>query len=125
MGVQERTGGAHGVDDHERDEQAAGVPVSLFVELVGFLASAVSLVLWWPQAVRVWRFRHDPNGLGGVSVPTQVLLLANAALWAVYALLTESFWVGAPGLVNAPLAVGTIALVRRSRVPRVYEEAVR
>ena len=125
MGVQERTGGAQGVDDLEPDEQVAGVPVNLFVELVGFLASAVSLVLWWPQAVRVWRFRHDAGGLGGVSVPTQVLLLANAALWAVYALLTESFWVGAPGLVNAPLAVGTIALVRRSRVPRQYEEAVR
>jgi uncharacterized protein with PQ loop repeat len=116
----ERSEGAQGVDDHEHDEQAAGVPVNLVIELVGFLASAVSLVLWWPQAARVWRFRHAPDGLGGVSIPTQALLLANAALWAVYALLTGSFWVGAPGLVNAPLALGTIALVRRSRGPQAH-----
>lgn len=126
VGAQEdRSGGVRDVDDHEQDAQAAGVPVNLFVELVGFLASAVSLVLWWPQAVRVWQLRHDGTELGGVSIATQVLLLANALLWAVYALLTGSFWVGAPGLVNAPLALGTIALVRRSRLPRTYEQAVR
>ncbi|WP_315096660.1 hypothetical protein [uncultured Cellulomonas sp.] len=89
--------------------------MGLHVEVVGFLASLLSLVLWWPQAARVWRYRHDGSRLGGVSLPTQVLLLANAALWAVYALLTGSFWVGAPGLVNAPLAVATIAVLLRSR----------
>jgi hypothetical protein len=115
--VHQRIGpeGARRADD-DADEQVAGVPVSLVVELVGFLASAVSLVLWWPQAARVWHLRHDGTELGGVSITTQALLLANALLWAVYALLTGSFWVGAPGLVNAPLAVGTIALVRRSRL---------
>ncbi|WP_421732711.1 hypothetical protein [Cellulomonas sp.] len=97
--------------------------MDLHVELVGFVASVLSLVLWWPQAVRVWRLRHDGSGLGGVSIPTQVLLLANAALWAVYAVLTGSFWVGAPGLVNAPLALSTIVLVRRSRVPADRDRA--
>lgn len=87
----------------------------LLTEGVGFLASAVSFVLWWPQAARVWRHRHDRGQLGGVSISTQVLLLVNASLWGVYAVFTGSFWVGAPGLVNAPLALLTIALLRRSR----------
>jgi uncharacterized protein with PQ loop repeat len=87
----------------------------LLAEGIGFLASAVSLVLWWPQAARVWRHRHDGGQLGGVSLSTQVLLLVNAALWGAYAVVTGSFWVGAPGLVNAPLALLTMALLRRSR----------
>ncbi|KQR12234.1 hypothetical protein [Cellulomonas sp. Leaf334] len=87
----------------------------LLTEGIGFLASAVSFVLWWPQAARVWRHRRDGGRLGGVSITSQVLLVVNAALWGGYAFVTGSFWVGAPGLVNAPLAVGTIVLLRRSR----------
>lgn len=90
-------------------------PSALLIEGIGFLASAVSLVLWWPQAARVWRHRHDDGRLGGVSITSQVLLVVNAALWGGYAVVTGSFWVGAPGLVNAPLAVATIVLLRRSR----------
>lgn len=88
---------------------------ALLTEAVGFLASAVSFVLWWPQAARVWRHRDDGGRLGGVSIGSQVLLVLNAALWGGYAVATGSFWVGAPGLVNAPLALGTIVLLRRSR----------
>ena len=90
----------------------------LLTEGIGFVASVISLVLWWPQAARVWRHRHDGGQLGGVSISTQVLLLGNAALWGAYAVVTGSFWVGAPGLVNVPLALLTIALVRRSRGSR-------
>ncbi|GAA2727969.1 hypothetical protein [Cellulomonas aerilata] len=83
-------------------------------EVAGLAGSVVSLVLWWPQALVVWRCRRDPDGLGGVSVSSQVLLLANAVLWGVYALATDSLWVGAPGLVNAPLALVTISILRRA-----------
>ncbi len=83
-------------------------------ELTGLAGSLVSLVLWWPQALLVWRCRHSPDRLRGVSVPSQVLLLLNALLWGVYAVATQSLWVGAPGLVNAPLAVVTIAVVLRA-----------
>ena len=94
---------------------------ALLTEAIGFVASVVSLVLWWPQAARVWRHRHDGGQLGGVSISTQVLLLVNAALWGAYAVATGSFWVGAPGLVNVPLALLTITLLRRARgsAPRV------
>jgi len=85
------------------------------VEIIGFAASAVSFVLWWPQAVRVWRCRHRTEQLSGVSLSAQVLLVTNAVLWGAYAILTESLWVGAPGFVNAPLAVITIVILRRAR----------
>ena len=86
-----------------------------FADLAGFTGSVVSLVVWWPQALLVWQSRSDPHRLRGVSVTTQVLLFLNAVLWGAYAVATQSLWVGAPGLVNAPLALLTIAVTRRSR----------
>ena len=86
-----------------------------FAEVAGIAGSVVSLILWWPQALLVWRSRSDPDRLRGVSVTSQVLLLLNAVLWGAYAVATQSLWVGAPGLVNAPLALLTIAVTRRSR----------
>lgn len=89
--------------------------MNALVESLGFAASAVSLILWWPQALRVWRCHRAGESLSGVSISSQALLLANAALWGVYAVVTNSLWVGAPGLVNAPIAVVTIVLVVRGR----------
>ena len=84
------------------------------VEVLGFAASVVSFVLWWPQAMRVWQCRRSVEQLSGVSISSQVLLLTNAALWGAYAAVTGSLWVGAPGLVNAPLAIMTIVILRRA-----------
>jgi len=89
--------------------------MSTAVEYVGLLASAGSLTLWWPQAVRLWRRRHSPTALGGISITTQVVLLATESLWAAYALLTASYWVGVPAMVNIPLALLAIRLLRRAR----------
>lgn len=88
---------------------------SVFVDVVGFLASVTAFVLFLPQALLTWRRRGDVEALRGVALGTQVVLLANAGLWGLYGVLTEAFWVAAPGLLNAPLAVLTIALVLRSR----------
>lgn len=85
------------------------------IEAIGFLASAISFTIFLPQALRTWRVRNDPIALAGISTGTQLLILANATLWGVYAVLTGAFWVGAPGLLNAPLAAFTIFLIYRSR----------
>jgi uncharacterized protein with PQ loop repeat len=89
--------------------------VNAYIELVGFIASVMSFVLWWPQAALVWRCRARGEQLTGVSTSSQLLLLINACLWGVYAVGTGSLWVGAPGLVNGPLAIITIVLLRRAR----------
>lgn len=85
------------------------------IEVLGFAASVVSFVLWWPQAVRVWQCRRSVEHLSGVSISSQVLLLTNATLWGAYAIVTGSLWVGAPGMVNAPLAILTIVVLQRAR----------
>ena len=92
-----------------------------YIDLLGFIASVISFVLWWPQAALVWRCRTHREQLRGVSTSSQALLLMNACLWGAYAVGTGSLWVGAPGLVNGPLAIVTIVLLRRSR--RVPEKA--
>src|SRR6478736_6465321 len=87
--------------------------------MVGLVASLMSFVLWWPQAALVWRCRRRWEELRGVSTSSQLLLLMNACLWGAYAVGTGSLWVGAPGLVNGPLAIVTIVLLRhaRQRIP--------
>ena len=86
-----------------------------YIEIVGFVASLMSFVLWWPQAALVWRCRRRCEELRGVSTSSQLLLLMNACLWGAYAVGTGSLWVGAPGLVNGPLAIVTIVLLRHAR----------
>ena len=39
----------------------------------GALAVAVSVVIFIPQAVRIWRLRRDAAALGGVSVATYAM----------------------------------------------------
>lgn len=87
----------------------------LLTEAIGFAASVIAFVLFVPQARHTWRVRNTPTAVAGVSAGTQWLLLCNAVLWGVYAVLTGAFWVGAPGLVNGPLAVVTLALIYRGR----------
>lgn len=60
--------------------------------------------------------RRDAHALAGIAIGTQLLVLANAALWFAYAGVLGSFWVGVPGLINAPLSAVIIALVLRTRV---------
>ncbi|GAB3602675.1 hypothetical protein [Microbacterium aureliae] len=86
-----------------------------YVELLGVIASVISFVLWWPQAALVWRSRGRRELLTGVSASSQVLLLMNACFWGAYAVGTGSLWVGAPGLINGPLAVLTLVLLRHAR----------
>ena len=46
---------------------------------------------------------------------SQVLLLANAVLWAWYAVLTSAYWVGVPSVLNFPLGCVTLFLLVRAR----------
>lgn len=86
----------------------------LIANAVGAIASMVSFVLWLPQARTTYLHRHDPVALSGLSRGTFLLVLANASLWGLYAALTDAFWVGAPGLINGPLAAWTLWLIHRA-----------
>lgn len=84
-------------------------------QAIGLLASLTSFVLWVPQGLRVWRGRRDPAALEGVVLGTQMIALAGALLWGLYAALIGSFWLGAPSVVTIPITVMTMAVVLRAR----------
>lgn len=84
-------------------------------ETLGLLASLTSFILWVPQGLRVWRARRDPASLTGLAVSTQVISLVGNVLWAAYGVLIGSFWVGAPVVVNVPILLMTIVVLRRAR----------
>lgn len=83
--------------------------------LLGLIASTISFVMWLPQARSTWRHRNSPTELAGISMGTQLLVLVNATVWGIYAVITGAYWSGAPGLVNLPLALLNIYLITRAR----------
>lgn len=99
-------------------------------EAIGMMASLTSFLLWLPQGARVWKHRRDPVQLRGIVLSTQVISLAGSVLWGAYAVLIGSFWLGAPSLVNGPIALATLVVVRRAgrvaeRVPAATVRASR
>lgn len=82
-------------------------------EVIGMMASLTSFLLWLPQGLRVWRHRHEPARLAGIAMSTQLISVAGNVLWTAYAVLLGSFWLGAPAIVNLPIAVATIVVLRR------------
>jgi uncharacterized protein with PQ loop repeat len=84
-------------------------------EAIGMMASLTSFLLWLPQGSRVWKARHDLSQLQGIALSTQVISLVGNVLWAAYAVGIGSFWLGAPSVVNGPIALATIVIVRRAQ----------
>ena len=84
-------------------------------QAIGMMASLTSFVILLPHAARIWKYRDDPDELRGIAMGSQVIGLAGTFLWGTYAILTEQVWVGAPHLVNGPITVATIVVLRRAR----------
>jgi uncharacterized protein with PQ loop repeat len=70
-------------------------------ELLGWFGAGLSCVISLPQVVRTMRTKR----LDGISSATYLLVLANAAAWTVWSLLTGEYAAGVPALVNGPVAV--------------------
>jgi len=83
-------------------------------ETIGMLASLTSFVIGLPHAARIWKHRDNPEELRGIAMGSQVIGLTGTFLWSAYAILTAQVWVGAPHLVNGPITVATIAVLRRA-----------
>lgn len=93
---------------------------------VGMIGTVLAFLLFLPQARHTWANRARPERLRGLSLVSQGCIIANALVWGLYAVLTDAFWTGAPGIINAPLAVCTILLLlrgRRSTLPRTTCDA--
>ena len=82
---------------------------------VGMIGTVLAFLLFLPQAQHTWANRARPERLRGISLASQGCIIANALVWGFYAVLTDAFWTGAPGIINAPLAICTILLLLRGR----------
>lgn len=88
---------------------------NLLADFLGLISAVISFALFLPQGKLVWTHRGNVAALKGVSRGTQWMILGNAVSWGIYAVLTGAFWVGAPGLVNGPLAIMTLVLLHRAK----------
>jgi uncharacterized protein with PQ loop repeat len=70
-------------------------------ELLGWFGAALSCVISLPQVVQTMRAKR----LDGISSATYWLVLANAAAWTAWSLLTGEYAAGIPALVNGPAAI--------------------
>ena len=73
----------------------------MVAELLGWFGAGLSCVISLPQVVRTMRTKR----LDGISSATYLLVLANAAAWTVWSLLTGEYAAGVPALVNGPVAI--------------------
>ena len=80
-------------------------------EALAWAGAALSTLLGLPQVVRALR----TNQLEGPSPATYWLTLANATVWAVWALVTGHLAAGVPALVNGPAAVLVLARLEADR----------
>ena len=83
----------------------------MVAELLGWFGAGLSCVISLPQVVRTMRAKR----LDGISSATYWLVLANAAAWTVWSLLTGEYAAGVPALVNGPAA---IVILHRLVAPR-------
>lgn len=88
---------------------------ALMLNILGFIATTVAIVMWVPQARTTWGNRNDALKLAGVSEATQWLSATSYLLWGFFGAFSMSFWVMAPSIVSFPLSIATIIVVRRSR----------
>lgn len=95
----------------------------LLVEVSGFIGSLMAFFIFLPQAVKTVSNRKNYKELQDtLSKGSQWFIVCNALLWGFYAFGTQAFWVGAPGIVNLPLAVVTLFyLYRADKVLRRVE----
>lgn len=99
-------------------------PQDIRQQAIGIISGIIAFIMFVPQALRVWKTRADPHALSGVSLMTQYLVISNAVIWGAYAVELREFWVGAPGIINAPLAITIIISVMHARRTQPQKEEI-
>lgn len=85
---------------------------TLLLNLCGFVGFTSGLIVFVPQAFKIWRNRHEPVALAGVSEGGQWILFVNQCAYTGYALGNQTYWSVAPATVSIPLSVWMIYMLR-------------
>lgn len=78
------------------------------ITVLGFIANATSMAIWYPQAKKTYESKKNPYSLKGVSLLTLYLGLINTMVWGVYGLFTKDLWIAMGTIVIAPSTYMTI-----------------
>ena len=79
--------------------------------MLGWFGAGLSCVISLPQVVQTIHAKQ----LDGISSATYWLVLANAAAWTAWSLLTGEYAAGVPALVNGPVAIVILHRIVASR----------
>lgn len=83
--------------------------------IFGFVGTICSTVSGFPQARKIWNYRHYPSNIVAVSVASQwVSIIANLN-WLAYAVYSKALWVGAPAPVIITINLFIIWRVQTAR----------
>lgn len=95
----------------------------MVAELLGWFGAGLSCVISLPQVVQTIHAKQ----LDGISSATYWLVLANAAAWTAWSLLTGEYAAGVPALVNGPAAIVILRRVatRHTASPSQFDTGVR
>ena len=86
------------------------------VDIIGAIATVLSMATMLPQGLRILRMRNDRAALQSVSVPTYAILISSASLWVAYGLMDDSIWVALSLALNVPLGATVLFVIARSRI---------
>lgn len=74
------------------------------VSALGMVGAALSVTMFVPQAVKMWKNRHNPAAFA-VSPVTGVLMVVANVLWLFYGVLLRDIWLTVPCVVHIVSAV--------------------
>lgn len=86
------------------------------VDIIGAIATVLSMATMLPQGLRILRMRNDRAALQSVSVPTYTILISSASLWVAYGLMDDSIWVALSLVLNIPIGMAVLFIIARSRM---------
>jgi uncharacterized protein with PQ loop repeat len=82
------------------------------ITILAWTGALLSCLLTIPQAVRTLR----SDRLDGLSATTYWIIIANAAVWAMWSTLAGEYAAGVPSLVNGPAALLILHRMHRSQL---------
>jgi len=89
--------------------------------ILGIIASLITMGLFAPQAISVYKNRDNHQALEGVSALTSLFAILSGVLWIFYAALSSAVWIAVPSLVSVPLSSYiTFVLLKSKRVSREF-----
>lgn len=93
----------------------SSVETGLLIELIGCVAAVIACYMFIPQALLVWKDRHDVHALEGVSTATSLAVGVQGFLWVIYNGAKGAWWGVVPNLFLIPLSMFILIILHRAR----------